>query len=52
LNGTSHKVGKDSTSTNHGWDSFGDNWWTIMHCATNGPIASMLKDQVESSVGS
>ncbi len=24
----------------------------LMHCATNGPMASMLKDQVESSVGS
>ncbi len=24
----------------------------LMHCATNGPMAFMLKDQVESNVGS
>ncbi len=24
----------------------------LMHCATNGPMAYMLKDQVESNVGS
>lgn len=27
-----HKVGKDSTFTNHGWNNFGDNWWINVCC--------------------
>jgi hypothetical protein len=39
-------VGKYTTSTKHGWDSFCDG---LVHGATNELMTSVLKDQIESS---
>jgi hypothetical protein len=44
-----HKVEKDSTSPNHGCDSFGDSWRINVWCNKWSNV-SMLKDQVESNI--